>query len=326
MAGFVYRDISGIDLGIDAQIELFEGRKAQGSVLLQIKGTAQPRISKGSCEIANVHAPDVVLRYWLALNAPVVLIQVGLEKVFLPPDVPAYVPKWITAVDVRWDSLVPRGRSVVWDRDAESGEHVEESQRCILRLASLESQDGVGRFRAWLLSVRRRGSSPQLAHRQSERALDAAEFDIARSLVAPWHKQHEPWAQIQMCRIARREGNWDPRRTEYELIDIALDPTSVDRSDALREIGYSHLVAAMRQQVDDWLAGIPSSDHSAWQKSVEYFGRWLQEPLSLRGTEHERTEYLLYAYQVALAMNVVGARSGLDRVVQLWTAQTDALV
>jgi Domain of unknown function (DUF4365) len=322
MAGFVFRDISGIDLGIDAQIELFAERKAQGSVLLQIKGTAQPRIDSDSCEIVNVHAPEVVLQYWLSLKAPVALIQVGLEEVVLYPKCLAYVATWVTAVDASWEALVPKGKAIGWERKAENAESGEESRRHVLRLSNPESLDDVRRFREWLLSVRGRGSSPHLAQRQSQRALDAAEFDVARSLVAPWHRQKEPWALIQMSRIARREGKWDPRRTEDVLKGIATDPDNVARSNALLEIGYSYLVAAMSQQVDEWAGAVSSTSQSAWQTAIEYLDRWLQEPLGDRENEYERTEYLLYAYQVALAMNVAGARSELDRVLQDWTEQT----
>ena len=341
-AGMVFRDISGIDLGIDAQIELFEGRKAQGSVLLQIKGTAQSRITRSSCRIENVHAPDTVLRYWLSLRAPVVLIQVGLEEVSLCPGVPAYFARWLTAVDVSWESLVPKGEVITWKRKAEKDEPKKESRRHVLRLVDLESPEDVQLFREWLLSVRGRSSSPNLAKLQAKRSLDAAEFELARSLVRPWHKSKEPWAQIQMCRIARREDKWDPCQTEKELKSIATGQKGVDRSDALKEIGYSYLVAATKQQIIDWRDNVSVSDHSSWKKGVEYLKRWVREPLCEPETEQqdqrprerrarrqcqqlERAEYLLYAYQVALAMNVEGARTELERVVQEWTEQTKNL-
>lgn len=239
-AGFIFRDLGGIDLGIDAAVEIFHDGRTHGYVLLQIKCTgSRPRTHvNSSASIKKVVNATTLLSYWRSLHAPVLLVQTLLDSNALKKGL--FIATDLYAVDASEESIEATGTTIKWKLNCSAE----------LRLLDARSIDSLNEFKRFLIEVRSNedAGAEKNALWLSNRALDAADFEAARMAIETYVKKKRGWAIIQKCRIERREGKWKPEKTESALKGYASNQDLDEGRDALREIGYSYLVAAM----DSW--------------------------------------------------------------------------
>jgi hypothetical protein len=94
-----------------------------------------------------------------------------------------------------------------------------------------------------------------------------------------------------------------PNPSTPRLLAIASGVSDLDAADAKLEIGYSYLVAAMREQLAAWQSfSAVDRARQYWSKAVPYLRDWSNGMDPPGGSDGNGTQYLAYAYQVQHAM------------------------
>ena len=243
-AGLVVRPIGGVDIGIDLVIEFLDDNGTQGYVLIQSKCySASMSTAQNSIEVKNA---ETMLDYWRSLQNPVVVIRSTLDAAAKEQGI--MVAKSLCVVDVSEPSLKATSATITWTNTKAA------SNFTVLHINNTLLIEKIIEFRKFIKRCTGRPhlSLLDLALVRADRALEGGDFAVAQQTIAPYVDDDAPEAVLFNCRTMRRQGPWDPRETD-EALNRVLDRFLLDlpkRIPVHLEIGYSYLVAAMR----DWCA------------------------------------------------------------------------
>ena len=297
-SGFIFREPTGIDLGLDTQIEVFSEKKSRGYVLIQSKCTIGPRTSWKRVPVTNA---SVLLEYWRSMRSPVILIQSQLAK--HEGDHRVFQATRLRAIDISEESIEYTKDAILWDPEKAK------SANTVSQWTTIES---VLDFKNFLLNV---SSRQEIAARHnaiwlSDSALDSSDFDAAAHAIDVYEKTYAAVSSvniaIQRCRILRRRGAWHPKNTKISLehyLPTKIAPPLTEKltkeqCQVLQEIGYSFVVGALKEWAMDHTTKIGREYLS---EGLRYLAWWKESKETK--DDCETFDYMLYGQQIEYVMN-----------------------